>query len=128
MDFLSTNSFMMLEKSMGFLWAKQAAIADNVVNAETPNYKKKVVTFEESVRARLQAAAGGASPKQAVRQVLEDTDFGVEERLDAVRMDENGVNTTGQMIEAVRNAYQLRYVYSAINSDLSLLRTAIRGQ
>ena len=50
MDFLSTNSFLMMEKSMGFLWTKQAAILDNISNAETPNYKAKVVTFEESLR------------------------------------------------------------------------------
>lgn len=128
MDFLSTNSFAILEKSMGFLWTKQAAIADNVVNAETPNYKKKIVTFEDSIRAKIQAAAKGAQPRQAIRQIIQDTDFAVEESQDATRMDENGINTTDEMIEAVRNAYQLRYVYSAINSELSMLRTAVRGQ
>lgn len=128
MDFLSTNSFRLLEQSMGFLWAKHAAMLDNVANAETPNYKKKVVTFEETIRAKLQAAAKGAAPRQAVRRVLEEEDFSVEERLDVTRMDENGVNVTEEMTEAVRNAYQLRYVYSAINSDLSMLRSAIRGQ
>ena len=46
MELLSSNSFLMMEKSMEFLWAKQAAILDNISNAETPNYKPKVVTFE----------------------------------------------------------------------------------
>ena len=124
MDFLSSNSFLMLEKSAGFLWTKQAAITDNVANAETPNYKKKVVTFEESLRGKLKAASSGIQPKKTVRTVLDASDFAVEEQLDSVRMDENGVNTT----EAVRTAYQLRYVYSAISHDLSMLRTAIRGQ
>ena len=54
MDFLSSNSFMMLEKSMGFLWTKQASILDNIANAETPGYKPKVVTFEESLRGSLE--------------------------------------------------------------------------
>ena len=128
MDFLSSNSFLMLEKSMGFLWTKQAALTDNVTNAETPNYKKKVVTFEESLTARLKAAATSVQPKKNVRTVLDTTKFAVEEQLDSTRMDENGVNTTEEMVEAVRNAYQLRYVYSAISHDLSMLRTAIRGQ
>lgn len=128
MDFLSSNSFLMLEKSAGFLWTKQAAITDNVVNAETPNYKKKVVTFEESLRGKLKAASSGIQPKKTVRAVLDTSDFAVEEQLDSVRMDENGVNTTEEMVEAVRTAYQLRYVYSAISHDLSMLRTAIRGQ
>ena len=64
MDFLSSNSFLMLEKSAGFLWTKQAAITDNVANAETPNYKKKVVTFEESLRGKLKAASSGIQPKK----------------------------------------------------------------
>ena len=128
MDFLSSNSFLMLEKSMGFLWTKQAALTDNVTNAETPNYKKKVVTFEESLTARLKAAATSVQPKKNVRTVLDTTKFAVEEQLDSTRMDENGVNTTEEMVEAVRNAYQLRYVYGAISHDLSMLRTAIRGQ
>ena len=50
MELLSSNSFLMMEKSMDFLWAKQAAILDNISNAETPNYKPKVVTFEEILR------------------------------------------------------------------------------
>ena len=37
MDFLASNSQLLLEKSMGFLWTKQAALLDNVANAETPN-------------------------------------------------------------------------------------------
>lgn len=128
MDFLSTNSFRLLEQSMGFLWTKQAAMLDNVANAETPNYRKKVVTFEETVRQKLQSAAKGAAPRQAVRQVLEKETFAVEESLDVTRMDENGVNVTEEMTEMVRNAYQLRYVYSAISGDLAMLRSAIRGQ
>ena len=43
-------------------------------------------------------------------------------------MDGNGVNVTEQSAEMVRNSYQLQYVMSAISSDLSTLRTAIRGQ
>ena len=43
-------------------------------------------------------------------------------------MDDNGVNVTEQETEAVRNAYQLQYTMDAINSNLSLMRTLIRGQ
>ena len=43
-------------------------------------------------------------------------------------MDDNGVNVTEQSVEMIRNAYQLQYVMNAINTDLSTLRTAVRGQ
>lgn len=47
---------------------------------------------------------------------------------ESTRMDDNGVNVTEQETEAVRNAYQLQYTMDAINSNLSLMRTLIRGQ
>ena len=43
-------------------------------------------------------------------------------------MDDNGVNTTDQMVELVRTAYQQQYVYQAINKHYSILRMAVRGQ
>lgn len=128
MDFLSSNSLLMMEKSLGYLWTKQAAIADNVANAETPGYKEKVVTFEDSLRSRLLLASRGGAPVQSMRRALEGTDFHVAEQTVQTRMDDNGVNVTAQMAEAIRNAYQMRYVMSSFNTDLAILNSAIRGQ
>ena len=128
MELLSHNSLLLLEKSMGFLWTKQAAILDNISNAETPNYKTKVVTFEEGLREKLEQARQSQKPRTDVREVLETSEFAVTEAQEAVRMDENGVNVLEQSVELARNAYQLQYVYSSITSDLNALRTAIRGQ
>ena len=128
MAFLTNNSSLMMEKSMNFLWVKQAAILDNIANAETPNYKAKVVTFEESLKEKLEAAKEDMKPGKAVRQVLEESDFYVEEQQEVTRMDDNGVNVTEQSAEMIRNAYQLQYVMQSISSDLSRLRTAVKGQ
>ena len=128
MDFLSSNSSLMLEKSLGYLWAKQSAISDNVSNAETPGYREKIVTFEESLKSKLLQASRGAAPVKSMREVLEGSSFRVTEQAVQTRMDDNGVNVTAQMSEAIRNAYQMRYVMSSINSGLTTLRTAIRGQ
>ena len=126
MDFLSSNSSLMLEKSLGYLWAKQSAIADNVSNAETPGYREKIVTFEESLKSKLLQASRGAAPVKSMREVLEGSSFRVTEQAVQTRMDDNGVNVTAQMSEAIRNAYQMRYVMSSINSGLTPQRTAIR--
>ena len=132
MDFLTSNSTLLLEKSMGYLWTKQAAILSNIANAETPNYKAKVVTFEDSIREKLEAAAGtkgiGRDSQQSVRQVIESAEPTVFEAQEQTRMDDNGVNITDQMTEMIRNAYQQQYVYQAINKHYSILRTAIKGQ
>ena len=129
MDFLSSNSELLLEKSMGFLWTKQAAILDNIANAETPNYKAKVVTFEETIKDKLEQAAKlpeGAG--KAVREILEDSELNVFEAQEQTRMDDNGVNVTSEMTEMIRNAYQQQYVYKAITQHYSILRMAVKGQ
>ena len=127
MNFLSSNSDLMMEKAMNFLWTKQAAILDNIANAETPNYRAKVVTFEESLKEKLEAAQNTTKPKHSVRSVLENADYFVQEQLEVTRMDDNGVNVTEQSAEMIRNAYQLQYVMSSISSDLTRLQKAITG-
>ena len=104
-DYISSNSMLMLERAMNFQWTKQETLLDNIVNADTPGYKAKYVTFEEA-------------PKPTVR-TAEDESF---------RMDENGVNVAEQQLELVRNAYQIQHVYNALNSDMQRLLMAIRGQ
>ena len=144
MDFLTSNSQLLLEKSAQFLWTKQAAILDNIANAETPNYKAKVVTFEESLRTRLEqrlasarAAAlqggteagrtAGRVSKSSIRQIIQESEPYVFEAQEQTRMDDNGVNTTDQMVELIRNAYQQQYVYQAINKHYAILQAAVRG-
>lgn len=129
MDFLTSNSMLMLERSKDFLWTKQAALLDNIANVETPNYKAKVVTFEESLRDKLLAAANsGEGSRKNVRRILENSEFGVFEPQEAKRMDDNGIDATEQMLEMVRNSYQQQYVFSALNKSYSILRMAVRGQ
>ena len=127
MELLSSNSFLMMEKSIDYLWAKQAAILDNISNAETPNYKPKVVTFEETLREKLQRAQEKDRPRKETRAAIRSAEFTVKEKPVSTRMDDNGVNVTEQSVEMIRNAYQLQYVMKSINSDLTVLKAAIQG-
>ena len=128
-DFLSSNTMLMLERSMDFGWTKQSALLDNIVNADTPNYKAKYVTFEEALRSSLQLSNVGERPVASMRSVLKTAAPKVRTADDeSARMDGNGVNVTEQLTEAVRNSYQLNYTFRAISSDMSRLMLAIRGQ
>lgn len=128
MDCLNSNVDLMLHKSMDYLWCKQTCILDNISNAETPGYKTKYVTFEESLQQAIQAAASGAeNPGPAIREAIDETSATIHQADESTRMDDNGVNITEQMVELSRNGYQMQYVMDAISSDFSLLRTAITG-
>jgi len=119
----------MLERAMNFQWVKQRATLDNIVNAETPGYKAKYVTFEEAFRSQLLAAAAGDQPASAMRGVVSTALPTIHTATpETTRMDDNGVNIGDQLVEATRNTYQLQYVMDSLNSDLARLRTAVRGQ
>lgn len=129
MEGLTSNSMRMMERSMEFLWTKQAALLDNIANAETPNYKPKLVTFEESFQEALEAADTGRNKatKKAMREAIESAGWSVRDVDEVTGRDENGVNITEQMTEVIRNSYQMQYLYQSLNSDLNALRTAIGG-
>lgn len=128
-DFITSNTSLMLQRSMEFGWTKQTALLDNIVNADTPDYKAKYVTFEEALRSNLRRANMGDAPTLSMRAAIQGSAPVVRTADDeTARMDGNGVNVAEQEIEMVRNAFQLQHVYNALNSDMNRLLMAIRGQ
>ena len=128
MGLLTRTSDLMMQRSMEFLWTKQSCILDNIANVETPGYKTKYATFEESLEEAIRSASqtvGGGSA--SIRQAIADTAIQVREAEESTRMDDNGVNITEQSVELARNGYQLQYVMNAISSDFARLRAAITG-
>ena len=129
-NLLYTNSQLMLERAMNFQWTKQCAINDNIVNAETPNYKAKYVTFEEALDSSIRSAMLRTGRKPSELRSVIDRSQPIVHVADneSTRMDDNGVDIAEQETEATRNALQMQYTIDAINSNLSLIRTLIRGQ
>ena len=74
------------------------------------------------IRNRQKAGGGLREAIEGARPVIHVAEN------ETARMDGNGVDATEQGIELARNALQLQHVMSAVSDDLSLLRTAIRGQ
>ena len=66
-----------------------------------------------------------ASMRSAITSARPVTQIAYDE---STRMDDNGVTVSEQITEATRNALQMQYTMDAINSNLSLLRSVIRGQ
>lgn len=124
---ITSNSMRMLEKSVDYLWAKQAAHLDNIANAETPGYKVKTVSFEKKFEDRLRAAERHGHTRTKTRRAIEQAWWEVDDDDEVTRMDENGVNVLEQSLEAVRTAYQMQYTLKAINDDFTTLGKAING-
>lgn len=131
MSFLTSNTMLMTERAMNYLWKKQSVIADNVANAETPGYKAKYVTFEQELRQKLEQASAdeGQVPvgRKAMREGILVSNIVTHEANETARMDGNGVNVTEQNVELSRTYIQYQLTTRAFSDEISRLRAAIRG-
>lgn len=122
------NSIRMIEKSLDYLWQKQRVTSNNIANIDTPGYKSKYVTFEEDFQSRLKAALS-TGDRGKVSSAIKSTAPRIhEDKSASARLDGNNVNADVQMVEMTRTALQYQYALSSVNSDISRLRTAIKGQ
>lgn len=122
------NSISMAEKSLDFLWAKQKVISNNIANVDTPGYKTQYVTFEETFKSKLQAAAK-TGDQQEVRRAIDSARWQVNDtKNETSRLDGNNVDADVEISELTRAVLQYQYQLHSINSNITRLRTAIKGQ
>ncbi len=133
MDLNSIPLMSMLAKRMAWLNQRQSVLAQNVANANTPNYKPrdlKPLDFDSLARgaaAKLTLATtkpghlratetmGGASPTMR-RRTLETTPTG------------NAVSLEEEMMKVGRNSMEYDLAVSLYRKNMALLRAALGGR
>lgn len=133
MDLNSIPLMSMLAKRMAWLNQRQSVLAQNVANANTPNYKPrdlKPLDFDSLARgaaAKLTLATtrpghlratetmGGASPTMR-RRTLETTPTG------------NAVSLEEEMMKVGRNRMEYDLAVSLYRKNMALLRAALGGR
>lgn len=121
------NTIQMSQKALDYLWEKQEITMDNIANISTPGYKAKEISFQDTFRNKLKAATQTGDAND-VRAAIRDSDYTVYERSDSARVDGNGVNVDVEYTELSRTALHYQYLLQSVNSDITRLRTAIKGQ
>ena len=122
------NSMPMSAKSLDFLWTKQKVISNNIANVDTPGFKSKYVTFEETFRNRLEAASK-TGDKASMPRAINNSGWVVHNTSDeTARADGNNVQLDTEMMEMTRTALQYQYLLSSVNGDIQRFTTAVKGQ
>lgn len=121
------NTIQMSQKALDYLWKKQEITMDNIANISTPGYKAKEISFQDTFRNKLKVATQTGDAND-VRAAIRDSDYTVYERSDSARVDGNGVNVDVEYTELSRTALHYQYLLQSVNSDITRLRTAIKGQ
>ncbi len=97
-----------IHKSLDASWIRNQAIVDNIANVDTPNYKRKTVSFEEQLR---QEMSGGNFDKSDVKDidiqvVRENTDL-------SYRLDGNNVDIDTESAELAKNSIRYNALLSS---------------
>lgn len=122
------NEFSASSKSLEFLWKKQQVTSNNIVNVDTPGFKSQYVTFEETFRSKLRAAAK-TGDNSNIENAINTSRYQVNDtKTEAARLDGNNVNQDAEMVELTRTALQYQYELNSVNSDITRFRTVIKGQ
>ena len=126
MNSIFGNNISMAEKSLDYLWLKQRVTMNNIANVDTPGYKSQYVTFEDEFRRRLLAGKAGTSGD--INNIIGGSRYFVRNTNDeSARMDGNNVNADVESVELARTTLQYQYELNALNSEISRLRTVIKG-
>ncbi len=130
MSNLFGNSILTMKTSLDYLWTKQSVTQNNIANVDTPGFKSGYVSFETEFKEKLNQAMMSGTNSQ-IQNVLSNASsmltIGTNTN-DGLRIDENNVNLEVEMVELAITEQQYAYALSALNSDISRLSTAIRGQ
>lgn len=121
------NTVSMAQKALDYLWKKQEVTSDNIANVDTPGYKRKYTSFEDTFRKKL-AAASRLDDNTAVRRAIDTADYQIYERTDSARVDENNVNLDYEYTELARTTLHYQYLLQSVNGDITRYRTAVKGQ
>lgn len=124
---LYTDAAREIEASMRFRTARQAVLAGNVANADTPRYRARDLEFEKVLgqeQLRMVGTHGrhlstAGDPRDATRLVLGPRGDGP---------DGNGVSLDDELIRMSRNAGAYQDQADILSRLLGMVRSAIAGE
>lgn len=120
------NYINVLDKAADASWTRNDVLANNIANADTPNYKRKDVQFETYLS---NAIAGTDSLNETVAGIdlntLEATTYTEQSNL-SYRVDGNNVDISTENTEYAKNQIRYYVLLNSINADFNQLKTALK--
>lgn len=119
-------------KALDAAWARNAEIANNIANVDTPGYKRKDVVFEEYLKEAIEAKrirgyrtnarhipVGAGGIKDVKIRVIQDNSTL------SMRLDGNNVDIDSEAVLAAENSIYYNTIAQKLSGDFRKLRTVI---
>ncbi len=107
-------SFTAMSSALDALSMRQAVIAHNIANVQTPGYQGRRVAFEEALSRAVSQGSGAVTP--SIGTSIEPT-----------REDGNNVNLDTEVIANTDTSLRYQLATRAIDGTFSSMRTAMRS-
>lgn len=126
-----SNSSAALESSLAAQWKRMGTIAGNIANEDTPGYKAKRISFEDSLSSELSKIQGmrlsGEERAKAYKDImgLEAVEYNLENF--EGRADGNNVDLINEQAELARVQIQYQALRQRVSSYYSSVQYAING-
>lgn len=119
-----------LSRAMDASALRQNAIANNVANVDTPNYKPARVTFEELLK--KETGGGFVGKRTNEKHLVIGGGAGIplpklEQENIVFKNNGNGVDLDFEMTQLSQNTVWYQSLTYGLNEEFNLLKTAIRG-
>lgn len=121
-----------LGKAADGSWARNNAIANNIANIDTPNYKRQDVSFQKELQHALKASKY-TSLDTKVRELNTGNRLShIEPRTYtdyanySYRLDDNNVDIDNENVELASNQIVYQAIVQSINSEFSNLKAVIK--
>lgn len=107
-----------LHRAIAGATLRNAVLADNLANADTPGFQPSDVDFHGALRRALAGAPGE----------LERVDLGAQRRAPvAMRADGNGVNAEAESARLAENGLELSALVQVAGARIQIMRIAMGG-
>ncbi|HOQ17601.1 MAG TPA: flagellar basal body rod protein FlgB [Defluviitaleaceae bacterium] len=109
-----------LEKALDASWLRNEIIAGNIANADTPNYKKKEVKFEQYLADALKSNNKKNVEKVQPRIVVNYDNL-------ETRMDGNNVDVDVEMVEMAKNSIRYNTLISQVSHEFKRINIVLNN-
>lgn len=119
-----------LERSLAYSTAKNQAIAQNIANVDTPNYKSKNVTFKNVLANTMSESIQNkrTHPQHFIFQKNADQSYNISENTNTMYAHNgNNVDIDQEMAELAKNQLHYQAVVDRLNGKFSNIEKVIRG-
>ena len=120
------NYINVLDKAADASWVRNDVLANNIANADTPNYKRKDVQFETYLS---NAVACTDSLDETVANIdlstLESTTYTEQAGL-SYREDGNNVDISTENVELAKNQLKYYTLMNSVNQEFGRLKSAMK--